>query len=155
MVEVSGILLNFGTFIDESIEISEETFVEGNHKAILAEIARLPLEKARIKLGERVVEVSSVDRETKDGQVVLKTEKGEGFFFDEVLITMPLGFLKRNKDIFKPSLPPRLLAGIDAVSVGHLEKVSVHHIKPDPDADANLRSSSHSLKHSGSTLPPN
>jgi hypothetical protein len=68
---------------------------------------------------------------------------------------MPLGFLKRNKDIFKPSLPPRLLAGIDAVSVGHLEKVSAHHIRPDPDADANLRSSSHSLKHSGSTFPPN
>ncbi len=75
-------------------------------------------------MGERVIEVLSVDRETKDGQVVLKTEKGENFSFDEVLITLPLGFLKRNQDIFKPSLPPRLLAGIDAVSVGHLEKAS-------------------------------
>jgi hypothetical protein len=82
------------------------------------------LEKADIKLGEKVVEVLSAERKIQDGQVVLKTEKGESFSFDEVLVTTPLGFLKRNKQIFKPSLPPRLLAGIDAVSVGHLEKVS-------------------------------
>jgi hypothetical protein len=106
------------------LSLQEETFVEGNYKAILAEVARIPLEKADIKLGEKVVEVCSAERETKHGQVALKTEKGESFYFDEVLMTTPLGFLKRNKDIFKPSLPPRLLAGIDAVSVGHLEKVS-------------------------------
>jgi hypothetical protein len=98
--------------------------VEGNHKAILAEIARIPLEKATIKLGERAVEVSTAGRETEHGQVILKTEKGKSFSFDEVLMTAPLGFLKRNKEMFKPSLPPRLLAGVDAVSVGHLEKVS-------------------------------
>jgi len=99
--------------------------VEGNHKAILAEIARIPFDKAVIKLGERVVEVITAQRESQDSRVVLKTEKGESFSFDEVLMTTPLGFLKRNKEIFKPSLPPRLLAGIDAVSVGHLEKVSL------------------------------
>lgn len=99
--------------------------MEGNHKAILAEIARIPLEKATMKLGERVVEVLTAERETKDGQVLLKTEKGESLFFDEVLMTTPLGFLKRNKEMFKPSLPSRVLAGIDAVSVGHLEKVSL------------------------------
>jgi Flavin containing amine oxidoreductase len=99
--------------------------VENNHKAILAEIARIPLEKAVIKLGERVVEVVTAQREAQESQVVLKTDKGESFSFDEVLMTTPLGFLKRNKEIFKPSLPPRILAGIDAVSVGHLEKVSL------------------------------
>ncbi len=98
--------------------------MEGNHKAMLAEIARIPLEKADIKLGERVIEVSTVERKAQNSQVLLKTEKGVAFSFDEVLMTTPLGFLKRNKDIFKPSLPPRLLSGIDAVSVGHLEKVS-------------------------------
>jgi hypothetical protein len=106
------------------LQFQEETFVEGNHKAILAEIARIPLEKAVIKLGERVVEVRSAERKAKNSQVVLRTDKGELFSFDEVLMTTPLGFLKRNKDMFKPSLPPRLLSGIDAVSVGHLEKVS-------------------------------
>lgn len=104
--------------------IQGETFVEANHKAILAEISRIPREKASIKLCERVIEVLSEERVIEDSQVVLKTEKGEILSFDEVLITLPLGYLQRNKDIFKPSLPPRLLAGIDAVSVGHLEKVS-------------------------------
>lgn len=99
--------------------------MEGTHKAILAEIARVPLEKAVIKLGVKIVEVLTAERETQGGQVVLKTEKGESFSFDEVLMTTPLGFLKRNKEMFKPSLPPRLLAGIDAISVGHLEKVSL------------------------------
>ena len=99
--------------------------MEGSHKAILAEITRIPLEKATVKLGERVVEVLTVERETQGGQVVLKTENEATFAFDEVLMTTPLGFLKRNKDIFKPSLPPRLQAGIDTVSVGHLEKVSL------------------------------
>jgi hypothetical protein len=104
--------------------IQEETFVEGNHKAILAEISRIPIEKAVIKLGERVVEVRSAERKAKNSKVVLQTKKGESFAFDEVLMTTPLGFLKRNKEMFKPSLPPRLLSGIDAVSVGHLEKVN-------------------------------
>lgn len=90
----------------------------------MAEIARIPLEQAVIKLRERVVEVRYAERKVKNSQVALKTEKGESFFFNEVLMTTPLGFLKRNKEMFKPSLPPRLHSAIDAVSVGHLEKVS-------------------------------
>lgn len=39
-------------------------------------------------------------------------------------MTTPLGWLKHNRDIFDPPLPPRISSGIDAVSVGHLEKVS-------------------------------
>lgn len=66
---------------------------------------------------------------------------------------MPLGFLKRNKEIFKPSLPPRLLAGIDAVSLSHLEKVSIS--SPSNDRfDENIRSTSPSQKHSGSLHLP-
>ncbi len=93
--------------------------------------------------------MSSVERELEEGQVILKTEKGESFSFDEVLMTTPLGFLKRNKHIFKPSLPPRLLAGIDAVSVGHLEKVSKK-TKSISKAKEKTRSTSHFMKHSGS-----
>ncbi len=131
------------------MQFQEETFVEGNHKAILAEIARIPLEKAVLKLGERVVEVRSAERKAKKSQVVLRTEKGELFSFDEVLMTIPLGFLKRNKDMFKPSLPPRLLSGIDAVSVGHLEKVSFKFTQMDPNINENRRFSLHFPNHSG------
>jgi len=38
-------------------------------------------------------------------------------------MTTPLGWLKRNKEGFTPSLDRRLLDAIDSISVGHLEKV--------------------------------
>ncbi|KAH7411149.1 hypothetical protein BKA64DRAFT_375042 [Cadophora sp. MPI-SDFR-AT-0126] len=102
-----------------------EMFVETTWEAILAEIARLPLEKAKVRLGERVVGITTMDRDAEGSQVVVLTEKGESLSFDEVLMTTPLGWLKQNKNIFQPALPERLLAGIDGVSVGHLEKVYI------------------------------
>jgi predicted NAD/FAD-dependent oxidoreductase len=99
-------------------------FVESTYEAIFAEIARLPCEKATIRLNERVTTVKTTGRDVENSQVVLETEKGESLAFDEVLMTTPLGWLKRNKDtVFQPSLPERLSAGIDEISVGHLEKV--------------------------------
>ena len=101
----------------------EELFVETNYKAILAAIAKPALEKAEIKLNTRVLGVHTTERETKGGKVSLTIDSGETLSFDEVIMTTPLGWLKKNKHVFSPSLPPRLTAGIDAISVGHLEKV--------------------------------
>ena len=42
--------------------------------------------------------------------------------FDEVVITTPLGWLKRNKAVFSPPLSPALSDAIDSISYGHLEK---------------------------------
>lgn len=98
-------------------------FVESTWEAILGEIARTPLKKADIRLGEKIVKVQTSPRNVEGSKVNLTTEKGETLSFDEVLMTTPLGWLKRNKDAFEPALPPRLLAGIDGISVGHLEKV--------------------------------
>jgi Flavin containing amine oxidoreductase len=46
--------------------------------------------------------------------------------FDEVVMTAPLGWLKRNKDVFIPALPPRLSQAIDSISYGDLEKVHIN-----------------------------
>jgi hypothetical protein len=125
VVEVSIRTLNLGyvDLLTKLLHDKEEMFVESTYEAIFAEIARLPLEKATIRLNERVVVVKTTGREAEGSQAVLETEKGESLAFDEVLMTTPLGWLKRNKDVFQPSLPERLSAGIDAISVGHLEKV--------------------------------
>ena len=104
-------------------------FIETNYKAILGEIAKVPLEKAHIRLNTKVVGVKTVER-TQEHQVSLFTEIGEDLQFDEVVMTTPLGWLKRNKHVFEPSLSPRLEAGIEGISVGHLEKVMFQNLTP-------------------------
>ncbi|KAK0120733.1 hypothetical protein ONS96_010935 [Cadophora gregata f. sp. sojae] len=113
------------SWMEECCGGSGEMFVETTWEAILGEIARLPLDKAKVRLGEKVVAVKTLEREAEGSHVVIHTEKGERLAFDEVLMTTPLGWLKRNKDVFQPSLPERILTGIDGVSVGHLEKVYI------------------------------
>jgi hypothetical protein len=97
-------------------------FVESTFSAILSEIAKIPLEKATIHLSQKVVAVKTKDGD-EGSKVMLRTEKGEMFKFDEVVMTTPLGWLKRNKGVFEPALPDRLLSAIDSISVGRLEKV--------------------------------
>lgn len=101
----------------------EEMFIETTYKAMLDRIAELPLEKADIRLGERVVKVQT-PKDRDAGKISVTTEKGENLLFDEVLMTTPLGWLKQHKEVaFAPPLPPRICSAIDAISVGHLEKV--------------------------------
>lgn len=42
-----------------------------------------------------------------------------------MVVTCPLGWLKKNKSMFSPPLTPRLSAAIDNISYGRLEKVYV------------------------------
>jgi len=55
--------------------------------------------------------------------VKVSTENGQYFEFDEIVMTPPLGWLQRNKEVFEPPLPPRFLQAIDAIGYGSLEKV--------------------------------
>lgn len=57
--------------------------------------------------------------------MVLTTEKQEFLEFDEVVVTAPLGWLKKNKSAFAPSLPQRLLSAIHSIGYGCLEKVDL------------------------------
>ncbi|KAE8450409.1 hypothetical protein EG329_006484 [Mollisiaceae sp. DMI_Dod_QoI] len=113
------------SWLEECCGGEGEMFVESTWEGILGEIAKTPLEKANILLKEKIVEVQTSHRNTERSKVRVTTEKGGTWSFDEVLMTTPLGWLKRNKEAFKPALPTRLLAGIDAISVGHLEKVYI------------------------------
>lgn len=45
--------------------------------------------------------------------------------FDEVIVTCPLGWLKRNTSSFSPALPPGITNAIEHISYGRLEKVYV------------------------------
>ena len=92
------------------------------YKDILANVAKLPLEKADVRYGKKVVGIRAAESSDEDGSVAVTTADGETREYDEVVVTAPLGWLKRNKEAFSPSLPPRLAQAIDAISYGNLEK---------------------------------
>ena len=55
--------------------------------------------------------------------VCLTTSNGEKQYFDDVVITAPLGWLKQHKESVH-CLHPRIASAIDSISFGRLEKVN-------------------------------
>ena len=102
----------------------DEYFVNASLKGILDAVAVVPLAKADVQLGARVVRfVTSDSCEDQQRQVTVETDGELTQSFDEVVVTLPLGVLKRGKEeLFDPPLKPALTSAIDAISVGHLEK---------------------------------
>ena len=58
-----------------------------------------------------------------DGTVRVETAGDQVFDFDDVVLTAPLGWLKKNPGVFDPPLPSRLTDAIANISYGCLEKV--------------------------------
>lgn len=110
----------------ESCCVGDEVIVTSTYGAILEKIAEAPLALADIQFNKKVVGVEAPeDARDKNARVVIRTDDGCTQSFDEVVLTTPLGWLKRNKDAFCPTLPPRLSQAIDNISVGYLEKVYI------------------------------
>ncbi|KAL8730231.1 MAG: hypothetical protein Q9166_004208 [cf. Caloplaca sp. 2 TL-2023] len=67
----------------------------------------------------------SVESQT-DGPrpVSVTTADGKKQYFDDVVVTTPLGWLKQHKESIGP-LYPRIASAIDAISFGRLEKVLI------------------------------
>ena len=107
---------------DCNLTVSDEMFIETTYEAIFDKIAKVAREKANIRLEERVVKITA-PAQRDAGKITVETERGESLHFDDLLVTTPLGWLKNNQDAFTPALPARICSGIDAISVGHLEKV--------------------------------
>jgi monoamine oxidase len=72
-----------------------------------------------IRLSEPVESVTC----REDGAVV-ETDKGR-HEADAVIVTLPLGILKRGQVAFQPDLPANKLAAIDRLGIGVLNKVAV------------------------------
>lgn len=58
-------------------------------------------------------------------KVRVTTRNGFEELFDHVIVTAPLGWLKRNQNIFSPPLPAPLSHAIDHLGYGNLEKVFI------------------------------
>jgi Flavin containing amine oxidoreductase len=100
--------------------------VPNNFSAILAEIAKVPLERAEVKLSTKVIAIKTKAGPATGSTIVeLTTHGGETLQFDAAVVTTPLGWLKLNKSVFEPRLEKDLVQAIDDISVGHLEKVYI------------------------------
>lgn len=69
--------------------------------------------------------IFSTASSTENPSVTVTTAAGERFTFDEVVMTTPLGWLKRYLGQFSPPLPSRITTAIENMSYGRLEKVYI------------------------------
>ena len=100
--------------------------MSSTYQRILKHVSEAALQRAEIRYNQPVVRIEAHPRKTHaEHHVTLSTADGQRHQFDEVVVTCPLGWLKRNKSAFTPDLPPRLTQAIDNISYGRLEKVYV------------------------------
>ncbi|KAJ6043856.1 uncharacterized protein N7446_002054 [Penicillium canescens] len=102
--------------------------VASTYKGILEHVSKNATANADIHLNEPVVNINAPERDNQSStlhQVTVATTTGKIYNFDEVVVTCPLGWLKQNTTAFNPPLPTRLLAPINNISYGRLEKVYI------------------------------
>lgn len=110
------------------------------------------MEGATIHYGKTVSSiVSTQDAEKRDpntfpsSSVSVVTTSGETYSFDEVVCTMPLGWLKKNAaTAFEPPMPSRVSEAIASIGYGSLEKVYISFPeafwqRPDPETGRSVR----------------
>ncbi|RFU29140.1 hypothetical protein B7463_g7208, partial [Scytalidium lignicola] len=107
-------------WLEECVD-GPNVFCAGTYENILARIAEPALKKAEIRLSTLI---KGFESEGKDGTTLI-TENGNSLKFDEVVVTSPLGWLKKNTQAFNPPLPERFVQAVDSIGYGCLEKVYV------------------------------
>lgn len=115
-------------------------FVESNYSQILSRCATPALAGAAIRLSTYVNHISTPTARTAGDKVIVSLADGSSLSFDEVVVSTPLGWLKRNHtSAFSPPLPPRLTSAITDLGLSQLEKVFITfpavYWTPDPQAD--------------------
>ncbi|SLM41019.1 cell division cycle 14 [Lasallia pustulata] len=114
-------------WLEECIE-GENLFVASTYKSILSHIATTTLAHTTVHLSTKVMTIESLPPSpptSPNPSVRVTTSTGTIHIFDEVIMTAPLGYLKRNLSTFVPPLPPRLTSAIANISYGRLEKVYI------------------------------
>lgn len=110
-------------WLEETLE-GENLFCAGTYQKVLQLVSKPALERAKIFFEKKVTKIISTEANGRP-EVTVKLVDGKTETFDEVVVTAPLGWLKRNKEAFQPSLPKRLQEAIGALGYGNLDKVSI------------------------------
>ncbi|KAI1323573.1 hypothetical protein F5Y16DRAFT_412517 [Xylariaceae sp. FL0255] len=144
-------LLQFlkGLCIDEGLE-GDNLFIASTYARIIAQLLCSIEQQAQLRYS---CEVNKIEHQA-DGVGGVLVEAADGFHntFDDVVVTAPLGWLKRNHHIFSPALTPELSTAIQSLGYGNLDKVFIKFSRAFWDQPAStvapegegLRSASHS-----------
>ncbi|KAL8718296.1 MAG: hypothetical protein Q9225_004547 [Loekoesia sp. 1 TL-2023] len=99
-----------------------DCFIPTNYKKIMARVSAVPLARAHVQFDTTMTSIEA----PIDGQrpVCLTTSGGKKQYFDDIVITTPLGWLKQHRESIRP-LHPRIASAIESMSFGRLEKVLV------------------------------
>lgn len=130
----------------------ENLFCAGTYKKVFDRLIEPVVEGATIHYGKTVSQITSTQDapnrqpSTFPGSGVnVTTTTGETYLFDEVVCTMPLGWLKKNAaTAFEPPIPPRVSEAIASIGYGSLEKVYISFPeafwqRPDADTGRSVR----------------
>jgi Flavin containing amine oxidoreductase len=130
--EVSTQSLRF-LWLEECLD-GENPFCAGTYTKVLEAVSSPLLSavesgKAKLLFNREVQHVASSSNSAGRVEVTFvdKTadEKLEKLSFDEVVVTVPLGWWKQNLDRFSPAVPKRFSQAVESLGYGNLEKVYV------------------------------
>lgn len=76
---------------------------------------------ATLRLGCEVARITN----RQGGIVDIEATDGYRGSFENVIVTVPLGWLKRNENVFSPPLPLRISTAIHSLGYGNLDKVFI------------------------------
>lgn len=108
-------------WLEETLE-GENLFCAGTYQKVLDLVSKSVLAGARIVFEKKVTSIKSTETDEENPTVSVECADGGIELFDEVVVTAPLGWLKRNQNAFKPALPKRISEAIDALGYGNLDK---------------------------------
>ncbi|KAL9003287.1 MAG: hypothetical protein Q9180_009917, partial [Flavoplaca navasiana] len=98
---------------------NHDCFIPTNYQKIIARIATVPLAQGNMQFNTLM---TSVEHRTGESRpVCVTTSDGKAQYFDDIVVTTPLGWLKQQKESI-PQLHPRITSAIDSISFGRLEK---------------------------------
>jgi len=115
-------------WLEETLE-GENLFCAGTYQKVLDLVSKSALEGARIVFGKKVTNIKSAATDERNPVVTLEFADGDMELFDEVVVTAPLGWLKRNQNAFEPALPKRISEAINELGYGNLDKVREFHAR--------------------------
>ena len=90
-------------------------------KDIVAGLSLPVLNSATLRLGCEVTKIAN----SRAGVVDVQAADGFRSVFDDVVVTAPLGWLKRNGSVFSPPLAPKISTAIRSLGYGNLDRVFI------------------------------